>query len=180
MFCLKCGSQVQEGVAYCPQCGAAMVGVANNTVNNAGNNTGSNIGYQPNLSYGSSPIKSKGNDMNKLRIGASILVIIATFMPYISAMGYSVGLFGEGRDGIYFIILAAAVIICDVLRKNVPAIVLSIITFGFAAYEVIDTRKVASDAYGLLEYESGFYCLILGAIAMAVAGPVMKAIEKKR
>lgn len=98
MFCSKCGSQVQDGVAYCPQCGAPMAtGFSNNTSSNFSNN----VGYQPNPTYGSSPVTSKSSNMNMVRIIASILVIIATFMPYISAMGFSVKLFGDGRDGIY-------------------------------------------------------------------------------
>ncbi len=166
MFCSKCGSQVQDGAVFCPKCGAPMSADA------AGN-----AGYQPATGYSGGPVATK-TSMNVVRVIASVVVILATFMPFVSALGYNKSLI-DGGDGYIFMGLAAVVIVCDLIRKAAPAMVISILTLGFAIYEIVDTQKIASQAFGLIQNGIGFYLLILGSIAMVIAGPVMKAVSKK-
>lgn len=166
MFCNKCGSQVQEGSAFCPGCGAQ---VAANEVNNSY--------YQPEVTYTNNINAAKS--MNIFRIIASAVVIIAIFMPYVSAFGFSETLL-DGGDGYFFLGFAIAAIIFDALKKSMPAFILSIVTLAFAIYEAINASSINSKAFGLLQYNAGFYFLIIGAIAMVVTGPIYNSISKKK
>ena len=99
-------------------------------------------------------------------------------MPYVSSFGFGKSLLAGG-DGILFIGLAVIAIICDSKRKYTPAFVLSIITLALTIYEIIDTANIASKAFGLINYEIGYFFLVVGAIGMVTAGPIMKAIKRK-
>lgn len=165
MFCKNCGTQLQEGVAFCHKCGTKFDTVMNN-----------NVGYQP---VGSSMVKTIAKrKINIIRIIASVILSLSVFLPYVTSFGKSKALI-QG-DGTIFIALVIATIICDIARKNILALVLSIVTLVITIYEVIHTMNIMSDySYGLIKYGLGFYLLIIGAIGMVIAAPLMKVLNKK-
>lgn len=164
MFCKNCGTKLEEGVAVCHICGAKFDTVMNY-----------NVGYQP---VESSMVKTiaKGK-INIIRIIASVILSLSVFLPYVTSFGKSKALI-QG-DGTIFIALVIATIICDIAKKNILALVLSIVTLVITIYEVIHTMNIISDSYGLINYGFGFYLLIIGTIGMVIAAPLMKVINKK-
>jgi len=92
-YCSSCGTQVQEGVAYCPNCGSPMNAQDNNvninndnqqnvntyTDNNQQNNANVNVDNQPNYNYQNNNQNMGGRPTVENRnIGLAIVLSIVT------------------------------------------------------------------------------------------------------
>lgn len=113
-YCSSCGTQVQEGVAYCPNCGSPMNAQDNNvninndnqqnvntyTDNNQQNNANVNVDNQPNYNYQNNNQNMGGRPTVENRnIGLAIVLSIVTCGIYGIVWFYNAGkrMFNAGQ-----------------------------------------------------------------------------------
>ena len=163
MFCKKCGNVVEEGEKFCGKCGAPVEQAA-----------------KP--AFGSSSGKMGSEKI--AMIGASVLMILSTVLPYLKvdpSMVRYVGFEffsllkpGEGLgDGIFLIILAVLAIVFVCVNKKWPAVISSAISILLSLYEIFGFGKIVEESG---EYSNvfskgiGYYLQILAVIALLAAG----------
>lgn len=112
---------------------------------------------------------------------ASVLVGISAFLPYISVsfLGSSLSksLF-DGGDGIFIIIIAAIALICSLSEKYVPVILMGAASFVLFFVENSSVtsslskadRASAAIAKSMIQNGAGYYCLLIGSIALILFG----------
>ncbi len=112
---------------------------------------------------------------------ASVLVGISAFLPYISVsfLGSSLSksLF-DGGDGIFIIIIAVIALICSLSEKYVPVIFMGAASFVLffvenssvtSSLSKVD-RASAAIAKSMIQNGAGYYCLLIGSIALILFG----------
>ena len=120
---------------------------------------------------------------------SSLVVGISAFLPYLS-----VSLFGsslsksliDGGDGYIVIIIAAIALISSFSEKYIPTFIMGIASLGLFFLEnnhvasnlnTVDSRTSAI-AKSMLQNSAGYYCLLIGSIALIIFG-VLAYKEKK-
>lgn len=161
MYCKKCGNQIDEGVAFCKMCGAQVEKNSHKADTGAGGNL-------------------MQDNMKRLKIwimAVSLLMALATLLPWMSTRyggSHSISLMSpeEGMgDGIFFVFCAVMVIVFLLLKKNIPVLVFSIISFLLYCFELLQIIKLYSQLEGYASYiseGSGFYLMTLSVIALLV------------
>ena len=119
------------------------------------------------------------NNLNKkyICIGASVLIAISAFLPYltVSAFGYSASAsLTNGADGYILLAIAAVGLIFSALEKYIPAIVAGIASLVLFFIENGHVAKSLSGANSLarsyLHNGIGFYTLLIGSLVLIVFG----------
>ena len=120
---------------------------------------------------------------------ASVIVGISAFLPYISVsfLGSSLSksLF-DGGDGIIIIIIAVIALICSFSEKYIPVILMGAASLGLFFVEnnsvTSSLSKVdqasAAIAKSMIQNGTGYYCLLIGSIALILFG-ILANNEKK-
>lgn len=120
---------------------------------------------------------------------ASVLVGISAFLPYISVsfLGSSLSksLF-DGGDGIIIIIIAVIALICSFSEKYIPVILMGAASLCLFFVEnnsvTLSLSKVdqasAAIAKSMIQNGAGYYCLLIGSIALILFG-ILANNEKK-
>ena len=90
----------------------------------------------------------------------------------------------DGSDGIYILIIAAVALVLSVLGKFAPVIFLGMASFGlfFLENNSVKTnlgKEVDAIAKAMLQKGLGYYCLLIGSIALIVFA-LLGLIDKKR
>ena len=121
-----------------------------------------------------------------LCICACLLIGISVVFPYFSVSGFGLTLsknMMDGSDGIYILIIAAVAFVLSVLGKFAPVIFLGMASFGlfFLENNSVKTnlgKEMDAIAKAMLQKGLGYYCLLIGSIALIVFA-VLGLIDKK-
>ena len=171
-FCRNCGSALDDNATFCNKCGAKIDSAP-------GPGPGSVPPYGSNFPpIANNSLSSNEAIFNMGILVAGILVIISTMLPYVtvSFLGYSESislLFGDGsglRDGMFFIPLAIAVVVCTFLNQRLPALICGVITFLLCIFEIVSTNATLADSgvSNLVKNGIGFYLIFIASLALAV------------
>ena len=170
MFCQNCGKEIPEGAQFCPNCGAP-------------------VGAPAPASEPVVPVVTKKKSkMNIIGIIAGAVIILATFLPFVS-----VSLLGttasqslmDGGDGIIYIAVAALGILFACLGKNIIVGIAGVISLILFFIENSSLNDIGKDAYlgelasSLVQKGAGYYLILIGSIALIVAG-VVGFVQKKK
>lgn len=125
---------------------------------------------------------------NIIGIIAGAVIAISVFLPCakISVWGMSISVkFMDGSDGYIFLALAIAGIVLSVLGKDLIVLILGAASTLISIYEIVNFNNLLgnldSDFFDLSDLVSkgiGFYLLIIGSIALLVAG-ILPLLNKK-
>lgn len=132
--------------------------------------------------------KRKFNAGHFAVMGGSLLCLISVFLPFLSVslFGFkeSMSLFKDGDDGVIFLVAAIVVIVFSLLRVDVLNIILTLIQGGFAVFEILNANQELGDLSGysfMVNYEAGYYLLLIGGIAAfvgAIVGLILRIKAK--
>lgn len=147
--------------------------------------------YQNSAAYtpaGTKP-KRKFNAGHFAVMGGSLFCLISVFLPFLSVslFGFkeSMSLFKDGDDGVIFLVAAIVVIVFSLLRVDVLNIILTLIQGGFAVFEIANANQELGDLgdySSMVNYEAGYYLLLIGGIVAfvgAIVGFVLRIKAKK-
>lgn len=99
---------------------------------------------------------------------ASVIMILSTFLPFVSVLGYQLSLlFADGSqmaDGIILVVLAALCIVFTLINKRILVLVCSALAFVMSIYEMTQLDQFGS----LVSKGIGYWLLLLSAIALLV------------
>lgn len=109
----------------------------------------------------------------------SAVMILSTFLPFASVLGYDFSLlFTKGSqtgDGIIVVALGVVCIVLALLNKRVPLLVAGAASFSFAIYEVLQMGQFG----GLVSKEIGYWLFLLSTIVLLVLS-VLNFIPSKK
>lgn len=124
------------------------------------------------------PYRKKFNAGNHILWFAAIMTGVSVFLPYISEnmLGdiESINLIGtvdEPRDGIFFLAFAILILIFNACKLNTGNVIVSILSAILLIVEIqdIQTNKDSIPSRAIIEYEAGYYLLIVGCVLMFFA-----------
>ncbi len=121
-----------------------------------------------------------------LCICASLIIGISVVLPYFSVSGLGVTVsksLMDGRDGIFVIIVAAIALIFSIFGKYAITVFLGMASFGlfFLENNTVTTnlgKEIDALARSMIQKNLGYYCLLIGSIALIVFS-VIGLITKK-
>ena len=180
MFCSKCGAENSGSNRFCEKCGAPL--------ENNGAGSISNILNAASSASGKFDVK---NPANATSLAGAVLMILATFFPYVTAeiFGFkeSVSLInwdGHIIFGALIIVPAAAALACLVMGKSKLYKILAIVNAALAAIELIYIDATLKEGEGewlmgsdYLHYGFGHVLLIIAIIA-TIAGVALNWKKK--
>jgi hypothetical protein len=180
MYCSSCGKENADGAAFCSSCGKALNASSTST------NSPDIFGKIERATV-NAPVSTKSK-LNIYGLIASIVIILSTFLPFIS-----VSFFGTKAskslidgDGVFFIIIAAVGILFSILGKNIIVTIAGILsTILFFIENSSMTSSLDSDdtwgelAKSLIQKEFGYYLLAIGSIGLIIAGIVGIVLKQK-
>ncbi len=189
MNCKNCGNQVGEGMKFCPECGADMLGQSAEAltgkvvdengyaVGDGGTQPNQNTAVNENVETLDNPKEIKG----KLNIGhigvlaGSILAMVSVFIKNSGTWtGESIIMLisssnvnnGDGKT--YIMILAAlliATIVLGFFRKNLIMLITSLVSMGWIIYTYKKCGQSFLNGIGLLLFLAGGILLVVSSIA---------------
>ena len=164
MKCLNCGSEVNDGDKFCNSCGAVV---------------------------GSPVAAAQYNDVSKkssalfwVLFTLIILSAVFCFLPYLSVLGVKMNYvyfdsgFGEAeiKDGIFIVIFSALSMLFLLLKKRIPVLVFQVLSLAVFFFDYINDK----DKIGyLMQYEVGFYLVLITLIASFVIALLRLILKKK-
>ena len=98
-----------------------------------------------------------------------ILVVIASFMPYVHSDQATQSLM-EGTDGIFFLMFTVLIFIFIVFDKENITGVLGLIMVYFGAYELLHTYGIKSRTGQAVTLKAGYFVLLFGTAVLLVGG----------
>ena len=109
-------------------------------------------------------------------IFACLIIGVSIFLPYFSVSGLGVTVSKSLRDGnswIYLLIISAVALVFSILGKFLPVFFLGIasIVLFFIENNSITTnlgKEIDALARALIQNSMGYYCLLIGSIALIV------------
>lgn len=171
MFCPKCGSEVEAGKNFCGKCGSPIngnqSGIAPNTpqINNQ-------QGFVPQPFMNMPQTIQKQKNIPAAVSGA--VFALGSFLPFISAsvLGFSQSItLMKGGDGIISLILGGLAILFALLGKNVAVTVVGAFSAIFSLFEIGNVGNAVSSEYGaIVKKEIGYWCIVLGGLAILACG----------
>lgn len=178
MFCHNCGKEIPEGAQFCTNCGTPV----------GGTSPAENSAATPVSATTAPAAAGKKSKMNMIGIIAGAVVALATFLPFVSVSVFGTSIsqsLMDGGDGIIYLIVAAVAIVCAALGFNIVVIITGMISLILFFIENSSLKDVTSDSYlgelasSLIQKGAGYYLILIGSIALIVAG-VMGIMQKKR
>lgn len=123
-----------------------------------------------------------------LCICASLIIGISVILPYFSVSGLGVTVsknLMDGRDGIFIIIVAAAALVFSLLGKYAITVFLGMSSFGlfFLENNTVTTnlgKEIDALARSMIQNNLGYYCLLIGSIALIVFSVFGLIIKKSK
>ncbi len=120
-----------------------------------------------------------------LCIFACFIIGISVILPYFSVSGLGITVsknLMDGRDGIFVIIIAAVALVFSILGKYAITIFLGMASFGLFFFEnnTVTTnlgKEIDALARSMIQSNLGYYCLLIGSIALivfSIFGLIMK------
>ncbi len=179
MFCKNCGSEIPDGSTVCPNCGGSVTPEATDANGSSDKKFGfGGVNLNP-----SSLSMEKIKSLNIVGLVASVLLILATFLPYITVsafgMSESESLFGY-LEGKVYIIVAVVAITFIIKRFDLPVIIAAVVGVGFMIYDIIDMGN-AMDEIGymssMVKKGFGYYLMIISNILLLVSPFINKIIS---
>ena len=182
MFCKNCGAQIADHVKFCPACGKP---VGTRPVSEQSSphteQTNQNRQYQRSPQYA----MSKGAFKKKLNVGNFVVwagclaAFVSLFFNFatasinigIASASESVRLI-DADDGIFFIIVIAAVAVINLFKLNIVTILGSCIGLFFLYLELANIKDQLGAFESLVTYGAGRNLLILGIVLMLVGSVV--------
>ena len=174
MFCPSCGKEIPEGATFCPNCGA--------TVRKA-----SSPANSPNRQLTFPGIINKSK-MNIFGIIASVVLLLSSFLPFVSVDVFGSSLSAslmDGPDGIIVIIVAIAGIVFSLLGIDIATIIAGAVAMIIFFVENAQFSEATGDdefgalAAAMIDKGAGYYFLLLGSICLIIAG-IIRFIQKKK
>ncbi len=170
MFCHNCGKEIPEGAQFCTNCGTP-------------------VGAPAPASEPVVPVATaKKSKMNIIGIIAGAVVALAAFLPFVSVSFFGTTMsksLMNGGDGILYLIVAALAILFACLGKNIIVGITGVISLVLFFIENSSLNDVAKDDYlgelasSLVQKGAGYYLILIGSIALIVAG-VVGFMQKKK
>ena len=158
MYCQYCGTQNEDGSAFCKACGKPLGKI--NAVNER------NIALLA---------------LNITGVVSGALIIMSSFLPFISIsfLGVSRSFNLMEGDGIYIIIVAIFGIIASLQKKKEIVVFIGGLSLAmFYIYYLALSKNAGSDneweqlAKSLLQKDVGYYFLLIGALGLIISGVV--------
>lgn len=201
--CQNCGYQMADVESFCPQCGTQSEPMPQQPNQNQAQFQQPQFQQQPFQQQGGyqqqmnpqQPLTNGASQNSMMNlyckigvIAVSILMILATILPYMEAMGESINLLfpdGETGDGIFFFILAIVAIVFACLNKKIPVLVCGVIALALCCYEMKEITSLTNSLGGfssILSKGSGYYLMILTSFALPIISAVdlWQAIKAKK
>lgn len=172
MYCNKCGNQIKDDALFCDKCGAKIE--KNNSENNASNINNENVSSEQKAN-----IITPSKNFDLLTVGAAILSIISTFLPFITISFFGTTLqksYFDG-DGKIIVIIAILAIIFSVLDKKIAVIVCGVINLSILVFDTFNITSFAGQNEAANEIVKsmiikgpGYYLLFVASIGLVIAG----------
>ncbi len=182
MYCNKCGNQIKDDALFCDKCGAKIE--KNNSENNASNVN--NVNNENVSSEQNANIITPSKNFDLLTIGAAILSIISTFLPFITISFFGTTLqksYFDG-DGKIIVIISILAIVFSVLNKKIAVIVCGIINLSILIFDTVNITSFAGQNEAANEIVKsmiikgpGYYLLFIASIGLVAAGVYSKFKE---
>jgi len=181
MFCRFCGNNISDNSATCPNCGAPL----DSGMSVQG---GMNPGYQSFNQIQTRTVKPLPilSLPTFLCLGATAIFFISCLLPFVKAdvLGIKIEqkmLDGWDHDGIFVVALSIIGALFVLARKYTGFIVVSVLSVALTLFEWSDTDDKLEGVYGsLIEKGSGYYLMMVGAVAMVIAGIVSRIYAKNQ
>ena len=105
---------------------------------------------------------------------ACLVIGISVVLPYFSVSGLGVTVsksMMDSNEGVYVLIIAAVALVFSLIGKFIPVIFLGMASFGMVFIENNSIRtnlgkEVDALARAILNRGIGYYCLLIGSIAL--------------
>lgn len=192
--CQNCGYQMADVESFCPQCGTQSEPMPQQPNQNQTQFQQPQFQQQPFQQQGGyqqqmnpqQPFTNGATHNSTMNlyckigvIAVSILMIIATILPYMETMGLTINLLfpnDETGDGIFFAILAIVAIVLTCLNKKIPVVVCGVIALVLCCYEISQISSLMDSLGGfssMLSKGIGYYLMIVSSFAL----PIISAID---
>lgn len=106
--------------------------------------------------------------MNLVYALGCIIMIVASFLPYVSSDEKKLSLM-DGYDGIFFLMLAVLIFIFIVYEKKKAVGILGIVLTYLGVYELIHTFQVAGKTALGISLQLGYFVLFAGTLVILSA-----------
>ena len=111
-----------------------------------------------------------------LCISACLVIGVSAFLPYFSVSGFGLTVSKSLKDGngwIFALIIAAAALVFSIWGKYLPVVFLGMgaLALFFVENNSITTnlgKEIDALARSFIQNNAGYYCLLIGAIALIV------------
>lgn len=121
-----------------------------------------------------------------LCIIASMIICVSAFLPYFSVSGLGVTVsksLRDGNDWIIIVIISAAALVFSVLGKYLLVVFLgmaSLVMFFIENNSVTTNlgKEIDALAKSLIQNSMGYYCLLVGSIALIIFAVLGLAAKK--
>ncbi len=121
-----------------------------------------------------------------LCIIASMIICVSAFLPYFSVSGLGVTVsksLRDGNDWIIIVIISAAALVFSVLGKYLLVVFLgmaSLVMFFIENNSVTTNlgKEIDALARSLIQNSMGYYCLLVGSIALIIFAVLGLAAKK--
>lgn len=166
-FCTECGNELKDGDTFCTKCGKAAEGPV----------------VQAAVRRPESDAWSKY--LRLITAGASVLMIIAVFLPFLDIMGmYSWNLVWQEDqigDGVILIILGVISLIFTALNKKIPVAGCGILSLIVTLNVYVRLNSIINESEFLFR-GSGYYLTIIAVLVLTVASVLnlVQSIKAKK
>ncbi len=126
--------------------------------------------------------------MNIFGIIASVVLLLSSFLPFVSVDVFGSSLSAslmDGPDGIIVIIVAIVGIVFSLLGIDIATIIAGVVAMIIFFVENAQFSEVTGDdefgalAAAMIDKGPGYYFLLLGSICLIIAG-IIRFIQKKK
>ena len=111
-----------------------------------------------------------------LCVFACVVIGISVFLPYFSVEGFGLTVsknLMDGGDGVFILIIVAAALFFSLFGKYLPVVFLggASLVFFFIEKNSVTTnmgKEIDALARSMIQNDIGYYCLLIGSIALII------------
>lgn len=107
--------------------------------------------------------------LNVVFVCGCVLVVIASFMPYVHSDQKTMSLM-EGTDGIFFLIFTVLIFIFIAFNKEKIVGILGLVMVYFGVYELLHTYGIMSRTGQVVTLKAGYFVLLAGTVVLLAGG----------